>query len=100
MWTKVPNRLNMHPCLRVDEIIRFLANELVELEAKRTAVALARCCKTFEEPVLDVLWEVQDQLTPLLMCLPEDTWEVHRGAYGGFKFVSYLMAFAPSAVSH
>ena len=86
----------MHPCLRVDEIIRFLANELVELEAERTAVALACCCKTFEEPVLDVLWEGQDRLTPLLKCLPEDTWEVR----GGFRFVSYPMAFAPSAVSH
>ena len=74
----------MHPCLRLDEIIRFLASDLVESEAKRTVVALACCCKTFEEPVLDVLWETQDKLIPLLKCLPEDTWENSR------KFVSPL----------
>ena len=85
----------MHPCLRVDEIIRLVAYELVGSEAEGTAAAFALCCKSFEEPVLDVLWEVQDRLTPLLKCLPEDTWEV----CGGFKFVSHLVAFAPSAVN-
>ena len=64
----------MHHCLSVDEILRLLAYELVASEAKATAAALARCCKTFEEPVLDVLWETQDQLAPLLKCLPRDVW--------------------------
>jgi len=65
----------MHPCLNVDEIIRLLACELVASKAKATAVALACCCKSFEEPVLDALWEGQDRLTPLLKCLPRDVWE-------------------------
>ena len=55
----------MHPCLRVDEIIRLVACELVELEANGTVAALACCCKSFEEPVLDVLWETQVELTLL-----------------------------------
>ena len=84
----------MHPCLRLDEIIRLLARELVESQAKTTAVALACCCKTFEEPVLDVLWETQARLTPLLKCLPQDTWE------GSTKFVSLLIAFTLHLVNH
>jgi hypothetical protein len=50
----------MHPCLMVDEIIRLVAYKLFGSEADGTAVALACCCKSFEEPVLDV-----PPLTPL-----------------------------------
>ena len=74
------SRFRMHPCLNVDEILRLLACELVASEAKATAAALARCCKTFEEPVLDVLWETQDQLTPLLKCFPREIWEDEYGS--------------------
>ena len=88
----------MHPCLRVDEIIRLVACELVELEANGTVAALACCCKSFEEPVLDVLWETQVELTLLLECLPEDTWEDAWEESG--KFVSWLMAFTFSTVSN
>ena len=65
----------MHPCLSVDEILRLLASELVASEAKTTAVALASCCKSFEDPVLDALWETQARLVPLLKCFPQDVWE-------------------------
>ena len=65
----------MHPCLRVDEILRLMACELVVSGAKETAVALASCCKSFEDPVLDVLWEAQDRLAPLLECFLDDDWE-------------------------
>ena len=62
----------MHPYLNVDEILRLLACELVDSEAKSTAVSLACCCKTFEDPVLDALWETQSKLFPLLKSLPAD----------------------------
>jgi len=71
----------MHRCLSVDEILRLLACELIASEAKATAAALARCCKTFEEPVLDALWETLDQLTPLLKCFPRDVWEEEDGSF-------------------
>jgi hypothetical protein len=64
----------MHACLSVDEILRLLAYELVASEAKATAVALACCRKSFEDPALDVLWETQDRLPPLLKSLPRDVW--------------------------
>ena len=43
----------MHACLNVDEIVRLIAYELVASGGYATAVALARCCKSFEDPVLD-----------------------------------------------
>jgi len=64
----------MHPCLSVDEIVRHVAYELVASGGRATAVALACCCKIFEEPVLDELWETQERLFPLLRSLPEDIW--------------------------
>ena len=78
----------MHPCLCVDEILRLLACELVASKEKAVAVALACCCKGFEEPVLDALWETQDRLTPLLKCFPPDIWKEEDG-----RFVSSLTAF-------
>ena len=82
----------MHAFLSVDEIFRLIACELVASEAKATAVALACCCKTFEGPVLDALWETQDQLFPLLKSLPESVWK--EGEDGGF--VSLFTASACS----
>ena len=64
----------MHPCLCVDEIIRRVALELVASRRNATSVALACCCKTLEDPILDVLWETQGSLLPLLKSLPGDVW--------------------------
>ena len=71
----------MNPCFRVDEILRLFACELVESEANATAAALAYCCKSFEEPVLDALWEKQERLIPLLKCIPQDVWEEEYGEF-------------------
>ena len=71
----------MHPCLNVDEILRLLACKFVASESKGTAVSLACCCKSFEDPVLDVLWESQDLLTPLLKCLPREIWGEDGGSF-------------------
>jgi len=64
----------MHPCPCVDEIVRLVAYVLVASKGKASAAALARCCKTLQEPVLDALWEHQEGLTPLLESLPGDVW--------------------------
>ena len=68
----------MHPCLNVDEIVRFIACELVASGGKGTAVGLACCRKSFEDPVLDTLWETQDGLLPLLRSFPGDVWNDSR----------------------
>jgi len=64
----------MHPCLSVDEIVRLIAYELVASQGRATAVALACCCKSFEDPVLDTLWETQGHFLPLIKSLPGDVW--------------------------
>ena len=64
----------MHACLNVDEIVRLIADELVASPLDATAVALACCCKNFEDPVLDALWTKQSQLLPLLKSFPGDVW--------------------------
>lgn len=71
----------MHPCLNVDEILRITAKELVASRVKGTAVALACCRRSFEDPVLDALWETQDRLLPLLKSLPRDAWEIKDGRF-------------------
>ena len=76
-----PFRSDMHPCFNVDEILRQLARELVVLEEEATVVALACCCKGFEDPALDTLWESQDQLFPLLKTLPTDAWKTEAGHF-------------------
>ena len=62
----------MHACLNVDEIVRLIACELVASEANAAVVYFACCCKNFEGPVLDVLWETQGKLFPLFKSLPEN----------------------------
>ena len=75
----------MHTCLRVDEIVRLLACELVASEAKATAVSLACCCKDYEDPVLDELWETQEELAPLLKCFPQYyAWDKNNDSFDAF----------------
>ena len=69
----------MHPCLNVDEIVRLIACELVTSGRKATAVCLACCSRSLQEPVLDVLWATQAELSPLFKCFPGDVW--NEGGY-------------------
>ena len=46
--------------------------------------SLARTCCTFNEPVLDVLWEELDDLSPLVQCLPEASHQLSLDEVGGF----------------
>ena len=77
-----------HRCLNVDEILGLVARELVESNLKATAVSLACCRRSFQDPILETLWETQDRLIPLLKCLPQEVWKVERKG-----FVSQVMAF-------
>ena len=82
----------MHPCLRVDEIVRLVASELVASGSKGTAAALARCCKGFEDPVLDSLWEDGGWLAKLLGVLPKDAWDCREDSVSLFCVVT-MFAF-------
>ncbi|KIJ66524.1 hypothetical protein HYDPIDRAFT_26864 [Hydnomerulius pinastri MD-312] len=52
-------------------------------------VALARTCRVFHEPALNVLWAELDNLTPLIRCLPQDLWSVEIVKIGGSEVRCY-----------
>ena len=86
----------MHDILNVDEIIRLLASGLVVSGWRATAVALACCCRKFEDPTLDALWREQKRLSPLLNTFPKDIWDrasndfVSRQPYAAYSLLSRL----------
>ena len=82
----------MHRCLNLDEVVRLIAYELVASGRKATAVCLARCCKSFEDPVLDALWTTQDKLSPLFKCLPGDVWK--KGGYTVSAPTTHVLLFS------
>ena len=75
-WSSLPQTLfPMHPCFGVDRVVKLVSSELVVSGWEETAVALACCCKNFEDPALGVLWETQTNLLdPLLDTLPDEIW--------------------------
>jgi hypothetical protein len=82
----------MHRSLIIHDVLHLLACKLVESELEATAVSLACCCKTFEDPILDELWKTQDQLIPLLRCLPQEVWEVTDGYFVSRTVMSPLLS--------
>ena len=64
-----------HQALGIDEILREVAARVVDTHPP-TAVSLACCAKSFEEPALRTLWETQTQLLALVKTLPPDCWDV------------------------
>ena len=89
----------MHSCLGVDEILELVARELVASGAKGTAVSLACCCRNFEDPVLDPLWETQDRITPLLKCLPQEVWKEEQGTFVSQLITLLFLALINSSQS-
>lgn len=67
--------------LRQERIIKTITRILSALNAKSTIVAFATVCKALERPVLDALWESQDDWFQLLKCFPSDVWEERDNAF-------------------
>ncbi|KAI6045324.1 hypothetical protein EDC04DRAFT_2889110 [Pisolithus marmoratus] len=75
----------MHACLRITEILDLIMGFMVDDERvnypnearpllHKDIARLARTCKVFMDPALDVLWRTQPSLSPLIMCLPDHLW--------------------------
>jgi len=66
----------MHRVLLIQEALHlifcFLKSEAWGPEANRTLACLARTCRAFQDPALDVLWEHVFTLDTILRCLPTD----------------------------
>ena len=72
-----------HRVLKISELTRHIASQLVLIDSRRSAVNLACACRCLEEPVLSILWERQWSLITLLGVLPKETWEFKHLELGG-----------------
>ena len=65
----------MHHALEIQEILLNIFQVFGRChdddDGSADLASLARTCRAFKEPALDILWEVLDDLTPLARCLPE-----------------------------
>ncbi|KAH7926845.1 hypothetical protein BV22DRAFT_1045792 [Leucogyrophana mollusca] len=50
--------------------------KLIDSSSRQTLAALARTCRDFSEPALDILWARLDTLEPLVRCFPDSVWSV------------------------
>ncbi|KIM84932.1 hypothetical protein PILCRDRAFT_87278 [Piloderma croceum F 1598] len=65
----------MHHCLEITEILKTIFNNFGFSASRRDLYALALVSKAFHEPALDVLWELQDCILPLIKTFPVEVWE-------------------------
>jgi len=65
-----------HRCWAVNEIVSAIVAILVRDGKKASAVALASCSKSLEEPALGEIWRRVSTLVPLVKCLPPEVWEI------------------------
>ncbi|KAJ6550863.1 hypothetical protein DFH09DRAFT_988706 [Mycena vulgaris] len=83
----------MHRCLTILEIIELVCGHVEVRYLGRDSpdlAALARTCKAFQDPALDLLWREQSTLTHMLKCLPSNVWEekIHsRGPPSHFRLI-------------
>ncbi|KAI5899497.1 uncharacterized protein SCHCODRAFT_01146571 [Schizophyllum commune H4-8] len=59
-------------CLEIPEILLLVCAELRTSKRLGTLASLASTCSAMREPALDVLWEEQDSIVPLLQTLSQD----------------------------
>jgi len=66
----LPLPIMPHPIVEIDELLRLVVEELVEI-SPRTVASFAVTCRSLEEPVLSSLWKHQSSLCTLVMVLPQ-----------------------------
>ena len=62
-----------HPIFEIDELLRLVIDELVEI-SQPSAISLALTCRSLEEPTLSSLWKKQSSLLDLIAVLPGAFW--------------------------
>jgi hypothetical protein len=68
----------MHRSLELEEIVLYIFEFLNGDPDVRSLANLAVTCRTFWRPAVEILWFHLPSLSPLVMCLPGDAWEVRR----------------------
>jgi hypothetical protein len=64
----------MHRALESEDIIYAILEHVKY--SSTILVNIAMTCSRLAGPALDILWREQPSMVPLIMCLPQDTWEV------------------------
>jgi hypothetical protein len=65
----------MHRCLRLEEILQ----EIFKNADYRSLTVLARTCRSFYEPTLNLIYSDLSELKPLIERLPHDLWSTNSG---------------------
>jgi hypothetical protein len=67
----------MHRCLEITEILKSVFYNLgyPQAASRGSLYALALVSKGFHEPALDILWELDGSVSPLVKTLPVEVWE-------------------------
>ncbi|KAG0702540.1 hypothetical protein DFH29DRAFT_495018 [Suillus ampliporus] len=68
--------LTMHRALLVNDIVHTILQNITS--SPTDMINFASTCSALSSPALDMLWCKQSTLGPLIMCLPQDTWEVRN----------------------
>ena len=74
----------MHHALEIQEILSNIFDHFFPVDDRAAATnlaALARTCRAFKGPALDLLWRSLDDLSPLARCLPEASHELSSQEY-------------------
>jgi len=81
----------MHRCLHIQEILasifEFVLSKpqglrLLSYDKRSVLVlALAKTCRTFNTPALQVLWKNLVSPVPLFLTMPNDLWQVEEPEY-------------------
>lgn len=71
--------LTMHQALQIQEVLRIIFAHFFLPGTPPTTSdlhSLARTCRAFKEPALDLLWKELQDLSPLARCLPEVSYQI------------------------
>ena len=86
----------MHHALEIQEILLNVFDQCCSFHLP----ALARTCRAFKEPALDVLWENLDDLSPLVGCIPEGSRTGEASQFQVFAILCLIMNPSHSHVRH
>ncbi|KAG1900195.1 uncharacterized protein F5891DRAFT_1034603 [Suillus fuscotomentosus] len=70
----------MHHIFEFDDIIYAVLQHVKSSGTDLVNVAMT--CSRLADSALNILWSEQSSLVPLIMCLPQDTWEVRENGLG------------------
>ena len=101
----------MHHALKIQEILHYIFtycappilrdigyHPLHRTHANADLAALARTCRAFKEPALDILWKVLRDLSPLARCLPEASHRLSPENVVSVLYVLLGILYNPSAI--